>query len=111
MSRYVLAIDQGTTGTTALLIDRKLGVKARVNREFPQHFPRPGWVEHDLEDIWRSVRATVAAALRPASLPGRTGRPLPHPTIAPWRRAGVPPWAPRPGPAAAAPPGSARPAP
>ena len=53
MARYVLAIDQGTTGTTALLLDRTLRVRARVNQEFPQHFPRPGWVEHDLEEIWR----------------------------------------------------------
>ncbi len=71
MSKYVLAIDQGTTGTTALLIDRKLGVRARVNEEFPQHFPKPGWVEHDLEDVWRSVLSTVKKALRQAGARGR----------------------------------------
>ena len=61
---YVLSIDQGTTGTTVLVLDRHLGVKARVNREFRQIFPKPGWVEHDLDDIWDSVTATIAEALR-----------------------------------------------
>jgi glycerol kinase len=59
----VLAIDQGTTGTTALLVDAQLSVIAKVNREFRQIFPKPGWVEHDLEDIWASVEGTVAEVL------------------------------------------------
>src|SRR5581483_10142983 len=66
MPSYVLAIDQGTTGTTALLVDQSLRVRARVNREFPQHFPKLGWVEHDLRDIWDSVLETTRAALRQA---------------------------------------------
>ena len=70
MASYVLAIDQGTTGTTVLVLDRRLSLRARVNQEFPQHFPRPGWVEHDLEDIWRSTLTTVARALREAGLRG-----------------------------------------
>jgi glycerol kinase len=48
---HVLAIDQGTTGTRAMILDRRLAVRAMVNQEFRQIFPRPGWVEHDLEDI------------------------------------------------------------
>jgi len=66
MPSYILAIDQGTTGTTALLVDRSLRVAARVNREFPQHFPRLGWVEHDLREIWASVLEAIQAALRQA---------------------------------------------
>ncbi len=51
----ILAIDQGTTGTTCLLVDEELRVEGRGYRELPQHFPRPGWVEHDPEEIWESV--------------------------------------------------------
>jgi glycerol kinase len=68
---YVLAIDQGTTGTTVLVLDRRLSLRAKVNQEFRQIFPKPGWVEHDLEDIWNSTVATVQRALREAGLKGR----------------------------------------
>ena len=67
---HVLAIDQGTTGTTVLILDRRLGVRAKVNQEFRQIFPKPGWVEHDLEDIWGSTTTTVQRALREAGLRG-----------------------------------------
>jgi glycerol kinase len=60
----VLAIDQGTTGTTALLLDSGGRVRARGYAELPQHFPRPGWVEHDANEIWTSVAVAVRAALR-----------------------------------------------
>ncbi|MBC7692197.1 MAG: glycerol kinase GlpK [Methylotenera sp.] len=56
---YILAIDQGTTGTTALLMDSDLNRVAEASVDFEQHFPRPGWVEHDLEDIWTTVLQTV----------------------------------------------------
>jgi len=59
----ILAIDQGTTGTTCLLVDADLSVVARANQEFPQHFPKPGWVEHEPEQIWGSVTAAIAAVL------------------------------------------------
>jgi len=68
---HVLAIDQGTTGTTVLVLDRRLAVRAKVNQEFRQIFPKPGWVEHDLEDIWGSTLSTVQRALREAGLSGR----------------------------------------
>ena len=68
MSDVVLAIDQGTTGTTALLLDSNLNTLAKVNQEFRQIFPRPGWVEHDAEDIWASVEATVAGVLAKAGV-------------------------------------------
>jgi len=50
--RYVLALDQGTTSTRAILFDADLRVAAVAQEELPQHYPRPGWVEHDPEDIW-----------------------------------------------------------
>jgi glycerol kinase len=61
----VLAIDQGTTGTTVLVVDQKLTVRARGYREFAQIYPRPGEVEHDPEAIWASVTGALAEALRP----------------------------------------------
>ncbi|MCP4895208.1 MAG: hypothetical protein GY911_15525, partial [Actinomycetales bacterium] len=66
----ILCIDQGTTGSTALLLDHEQTVLARVNTEFPQIYPRPGWVEHDPEAIWLSVRRSVLGALEQAGLPG-----------------------------------------
>ena len=69
----ILAIDQGTTGTTCLAVDDDLRIRGRAYRELPQHFPRPGWVEHDAEEIWATVlgaaeEAVRAARIRPADL-------------------------------------------
>ncbi|MYB97739.1 MAG: glycerol kinase, partial [Gemmatimonadetes bacterium] len=55
----VLALDQGTTGSAALVVSAEGDVLGRAYSEFAQHFPRPGWVEHDAEEIWR-VTARVA---------------------------------------------------
>ncbi len=63
---HVLAIDQGTTSSRAILFDRELGVVASGQEEFPQHFPRSGWVEHDPADIWSTVAATCRAAIERA---------------------------------------------
>jgi glycerol kinase len=63
MARFVLAIDQGTTGTTVLVFDETLQLRARGYREFPQHFPQPGWVEHDPEEIWQSVVGALTDAV------------------------------------------------
>ena len=49
---YVLAIDQGTTGTTVLIFDREINIKGRAYSEITQHYPRPGWVEHNATEIW-----------------------------------------------------------
>jgi len=68
MSGYVLAIDQGTTSTRAIVFDARMGVVATGQKEFAQHFPASGWVEHDPEDIWKSVVSTVRQALRKARL-------------------------------------------
>jgi glycerol kinase len=66
MRDAVLAIDQGTTGTTALLLDADVRVIAQHNVEFPNHYPAPGLVEHDVAEIWTSVAAAVAGALSKA---------------------------------------------
>ena len=60
----LLAIDQGTTGTTCLVVDDELRIRGRGYAELPQHFPRPGWVEHDPEEIWASVLAAAEQALQ-----------------------------------------------
>lgn len=62
MPDFILAIDQGTTSSRAIVFDAKLRPKASAQKEFKQHFPDSGWVEHDPEDIWRSVLATCKAA-------------------------------------------------
>jgi len=59
----VLAIDQGTTSTRALLFDDSSAVVASAQRELTQHYPEPGWVEHDPEEIWQATLATAREAL------------------------------------------------
>jgi glycerol kinase len=66
MARYVLALDQGTTSSRAILFDSHGAPAAIAQREFPQHFPAPGLVEHDPEDIWNSQLATAQEVLRQA---------------------------------------------
>src|SRR5213079_2304402 len=63
MSKLIVAIDQGTTGSTVLVFDEKLALRGRGYREFKQHFPKPGWVEHDPEEIWQSVLAALGEAI------------------------------------------------
>ncbi|MHC5009502.1 MAG: FGGY family carbohydrate kinase, partial [Planctomycetota bacterium] len=62
-SKVVLAIDQGTTATKAMLVDDRMRVVGEASRDFAQHFPRPGWVEHDPDEIWASVRGAVRDVL------------------------------------------------
>jgi glycerol kinase len=64
----ILAIDQGTTGTTCLVVDDELRVRGRAYVELAQHFPQPGWVEHDPDEIWRSVLTASEAALAAARM-------------------------------------------
>lgn len=66
MTRYILSIDQGTTGTTVLLIDKNIRVKAKKNNEFKQIYPQPGWVEHDPDEIWRVTVRTIGEVLTKA---------------------------------------------
>ena len=68
MSKIVLAIDQGTTGTTVLAVDSTLQVVGKASVEFKQHYPQPGWVEHDGADIWASVAQATKSCLEKAGL-------------------------------------------
>jgi glycerol kinase len=67
----ILAIDQGTTGTTCLVFDAEGRVAGRAYSEFQQFFPRPGWVEHDAAEIWEVSRGVAAAAIADAGIEGR----------------------------------------
>lgn len=68
---HILAIDQGTTSTRAIVFDADMRVSASAQEEFAQHFPRSGWVEHDPEDLWSTTLATCRAALDRAKLNAR----------------------------------------
>lgn len=59
MSKYIMAIDQGTTGSQVLLVDHAGQIVAAESQDFPQQFPKAGWVEHDLEEIWRSIETAA----------------------------------------------------
>lgn len=65
---YILALDQGTTSSRALLFDRDFAVRGVGQREFTQHFPKAGWVEHATEDIWETTLASAKAALGAAAV-------------------------------------------
>jgi glycerol kinase len=68
MSKLILAIDQGTTGTRTYLFDHAGKVVGSAYQEFTQYFPKPGWVEHDADEIWRTVEATGKKALKAAGV-------------------------------------------
>ncbi|WP_334329809.1 glycerol kinase GlpK [Companilactobacillus sp. HBUAS59699] len=59
-NEYIMAIDEGTTSTRAIIFDKKGSKVADAQREFTQHFPEPGWVEHDANEIWNAVQSTIA---------------------------------------------------
>jgi glycerol kinase len=67
-SGYILSIDEGTTGTTALVFDHDGQVRARAYSEFTQHYPRPGWVEHDADEIMLITLEVIAEAIRAAEI-------------------------------------------
>jgi glycerol kinase len=64
----ILALDEGTTGVTALVFDGEGDLAGRAYREFTQHFPRPGWVEHDAAEVWEVTQAVAGAALDDAGV-------------------------------------------
>jgi glycerol kinase len=70
MGTHLLAIDQGTTGSTALVMGTDGRTLGRATLEFPQHFPEPGWVEHEPEEIWGSVLGSIREALKSAGVGG-----------------------------------------
>ncbi|MGO9273258.1 MAG: glycerol kinase GlpK [Terriglobia bacterium] len=106
MSKYILALDQGTTSSRAILFDREGNVAASANQELKQYYPQPGWVEHDALEIWQSQRDVAERALDQAHATGAdvaaigitnqretvvlweraTGRPLHHAIVWQCRR-------------------------
>lgn len=70
MSKYILAIDQGTTGTTVSILSESGEVKGRMTHDFPQIYPKPGWVEHDPEEIWKTVNQAIQSAMAQAEVSG-----------------------------------------
>jgi len=68
MTRYILAIDQGTTSSRAILFDTEMRVCSVAQQEFAQHFPRSGWVEHDPEDLWKTTIDTCREAISKAGV-------------------------------------------
>lgn len=68
MERFMLALDQGTTSSRAVLVNQQGEIVATAQQEFKQHFPQPGWVEHDALEIWNSVVACMAEVLRKATV-------------------------------------------
>jgi len=66
--RHVLALDQGTTSSRAIIFDETGKTVASAQKEFPQHYPEPGWVEHDPDDLWRSQRDVAREALKLSGL-------------------------------------------
>jgi len=71
MANFIMAIDQGTTGSTVMLVDQAGGLVAKATTDFRQIFPRPGWVEHDPEDIWNSVCKSIRDVLDKSRIPAR----------------------------------------
>jgi glycerol kinase len=66
--RYLMALDQGTSSTRTLILDTRGQIKAMAQRALPQHFPQPGWVEHDAHEIWQHQKATMLSALQQSGL-------------------------------------------
>src|SRR5436305_3139927 len=66
--RYVVAIDQGTASSRCLVFDHRARIVSIAQKEHHHHYPRPGWVEHDPQEIWRNVLTVVAQALEKAAL-------------------------------------------
>ncbi len=81
--KRILAIDQGTTGTTVLLLDERAHILGRGYAELPQHFPKPGWVEHWGEEIWETTLRAIEEALRAAGIEAQAGGAASHADGAP----------------------------
>lgn len=68
MTEFICAIDQGTTGTTAIIVDDEMRIRSKITQDFEQIFPRPSWVEHDPEAIWKSTLIAIEGACRQAQI-------------------------------------------
>ncbi|MYL60706.1 glycerol kinase, partial [Virgibacillus halodenitrificans] len=67
-NKFILALDQGTTSSRAIIFNQKGEIVETAQKEFEQFFQHPGWVEHDANEIWNSVLACIAEALRKADI-------------------------------------------
>ena len=83
----VLSLDAGTTSVRTVAVDESGTVVDSAQQEFPQYFPRPGWVEHDAEEIWEAASSTLSLVARrqaengtPIAALGRCHRPAPTPS-------------------------------
>lgn len=68
MEQFILSLDQGTTSSRAILFNRRGEIAAVSQKEFPQYFPQPGWVEHDADEIWQSVLDCIKGVMKKASI-------------------------------------------
>lgn len=68
MEQYIMSLDQGTTSSRAILFNKKGEIVYTAQREFPQYFPQPGWVEHNPSEIWSSILAVIATCLAEAEV-------------------------------------------
>ncbi|MCI6170559.1 MAG: glycerol kinase GlpK [Muribaculaceae bacterium] len=71
MEKYILALDQGTTSSRAIVFDHNGSIRSAAQKEFSQHFPQPGWVEHDPNEIWSSEAAVIAEAISAIDINGK----------------------------------------
>lgn len=72
MEKYILSLDQGTSSSRAIIFDHKGTIRAVAQQEFTQHFPKPGWVEHNPKDIWSSQAAVIAQAITEFGINGKS---------------------------------------
>ena len=70
MEQYILSLDQGTSSSRAIVFDRKGQIRSMAQREFPQYFPKPGWVEHNPHEIWSSQASVIAEAIAAIGING-----------------------------------------
>lgn len=71
MEKYILALDQGTTSSRAIVFDHNGSIRSAAQKEFSQHFPQPGWVEHNPNEIWSSEAAVIAEAISAIDINGK----------------------------------------
>ncbi|MGM0446548.1 MAG: FGGY family carbohydrate kinase, partial [Bacillota bacterium] len=68
MSKYILSIDQGTTSTRAFLFNKNAEIIGKAQKEFTQYYPKPGWVEHNPEEIWNSTQSVINSVIKNADI-------------------------------------------
>ena len=71
MGKYIMALDQGTTSSRTILFDKKGNIVCQANKEFEQIFQKPGWVEHNPEEIWMTQLLTMEDVMRQAGITGK----------------------------------------